>query len=249
MHAAPHVIVVGVDRLSARGPNITALMSSGAWTLHARAVPAISAPNWASMITGTGPPDRHAIEPSCKGPSGIFPTMFLVLRQQKPSADIAIFHQWEGFARLVEPGIPSIIESAKDPLRRAIDYLGAHSPDLLFVQLDGGVDLDQLIGKLVSKLRADTVLLLTAAHGVNGGAMDELEIPWIISGPGVRAGTEVKAPVNQFDTAATVAYLLGLQPPPCWIGRTVSEALRPRAAVRGLPEPGKRPPPSTIRMK
>jgi hypothetical protein len=201
------------------------------------------------MITGAGPPDRHAIEPSCKGPAGTLPTIFLLLRQQKPSSDIAIFYQWQPFARFVEPGIPSVIESAKDPMRRAIDYLGQHSPDLLFVQLDRGDDLDRLIGELVSKLRPDTALLLTAAHGGDSGAMDELEIPWIISGPGVRGGTEIKAPVNQFDTAATVAYLLGLQPPPCWIGRTVSEALRPRAAVRGLPEPGKRPPPSTIRMK
>jgi hypothetical protein len=221
--------------------------------MHARAVlPAESGANWASMIMGAAndwTPDRHAIEPSCSGPAGTLPTIFLLLRQQKPPSDIAIFYQWQPFARFVEPGIPTVIESATDPMRRAIDYLGTHSPDLLFIQLDGGGDLDQVIGKLVAKLRPDTVLLLTAAHGGGGGAVDELEIPWIISGPGVRAGTEIKGPVNQFDTATTVAYLLGLQPPSCWIGRTVSEALRPRAAVRGLPEPGRRPPPSTIRMK
>jgi predicted AlkP superfamily pyrophosphatase or phosphodiesterase len=298
VNAAPHVIVIGVDGLSARGLeaakklHIAALMSSGAWTLHARAVlPTVSSPNWASMIMGAGPaqhgvtsndwmPDRHSIEPSCKGPSGIFPTVFLLLRQQKPSGDIAIFHEWDGFARLVEPGVPSVIEhgtSAADTMRRAVTYLQTHTPDLLFIHLDSVDDAghtyghmtpqyfhaieeaDRLVGQLVGalerrNLRADTVLLLSADHGGvgkkhGGESMDELEIPWIIAGPGVKAGTELKAPVNQFDTAATVAYLLGLQTPPCWIGRTVSEALRPRAAVRGLAEPGKRPPPSTIRMK
>ncbi len=54
VQAAPRVIVVGVDGLSARGldaakkPNIAGLMSHGAWTLHARAVlPTVSSPNWA----------------------------------------------------------------------------------------------------------------------------------------------------------------------------------------------------------
>ena len=101
--------------------------------------------------------------------------------------------------------------------------------------------------------RSGAVVLITADHGGvgkkhGGESMDELEIPWIISGPGVRTG-EIKGPVNQFDTAATVAYLLGLQTAPCWIGRTISEAFRPRAAVRGLPEPGHQAPRSTIRMK
>jgi arylsulfatase A-like enzyme len=298
VHAATRVVVIGVDGLSARGlqaskkPNIAALMASGAWTLHARAVlPTVSSPNWASMIMGAGPaqhgvtsndwaPDHYTIEPSCKGPSGISPTMFLLLRQQKPSSDIAIFHEWDGFARLVEPGIPTLIQhgsSAADTMQRAISYLDAHAPDLLFIHLDSVddaghsyghmtpeylraiEDADGLIGQLVRalekrKLRNDTVLFVTADHGGvgkkhGGESMEELEIPWVISGLGVRAGVELKSPVNQFDTAATIAYLLGLNPPPCWIGRTVSEALRPRAAVRGLPEPGHRPPPSTIRMK
>ncbi len=298
VQAAPRVIVVGVDGLSALGldaakkPNIAGLMSHGAWTLHARAVlPTVSSPNWASMIMGAGPaqhgvtsnewmPDRHSIEPSCKGPSGIFPTMFLLLRQQKPSSDIAIFHEWDGFARLVEPGIPTVIEhgtSAADTMRRAISYVETHNPDLLFIHLDSVDDAghkyghmtqeylraiaeaDGMVGDLLSALekrnvRAGTIILLTADHGGvgkghGGESMAELEIPWIISGPGVKAGTELKLPVNQFDTAATIAYLLDLQTPPCWIGGTVSEALRPRAVIRGLPEPGRRAPPSTIRMK
>lgn len=54
--------------------------------------------------------------------------------------------------------------------------------------------------------------------------MAEIEIPWIIAGPGVAAGHEIKTPVNTYDTAVTVAYVFGLKTPDCWIGRPVSEA-------------------------
>jgi hypothetical protein len=151
----------------------------------------------------------------------VSPNIFLLQRQQKPSSDIAIFR---------EDGT-----SAADTMRRAIAYLDAHNPDLLSIALDS-TDVDPLIGQLTAALDRRKILLLTGAD------------LWIISGPGVRPG-EIKAPVNEFDTAATIAYLLDLRPPPSWTGRVVSEALRARATVRGLPEAGQRPPPSTIRMK
>ena len=273
---ARRVVVIGYDGLSGRGlqsakaPNISALIAAGSWTMHARAVlPTVSSPNWASMIMGAGPaqhgvtsnewkPQQYEIEPFCKGPSGIFPTMFLLLRQQKPASDIAIFHHWEDFARLVEPGIPSVIargETAGATISRALAYLDKHSPDLLFIHLDSIDDAghkyghltpeyfaaiaeaDRLTGELLHGRRNDTVVLLTADHGGvgkkhGGNSMAELEIPWILSGPGVKAGVELKSPVNQFDTAATVAHLLGLQTPPCWIGRAVFEALLPIERAR-----------------
>ncbi len=60
------------------------------------------------------------------------------------------------------------------------------------------------------------------SHG--GNTMAELEIPWILNGPGVAAGKEITTPVNTFDTAATVAYIFGLTPSAVWIARPVLEA-------------------------
>jgi arylsulfatase A-like enzyme len=54
--------------------------------------------------------------------------------------------------------------------------------------------------------------------------MAEIEIPWIIRGRGVVAGKELATPVNTYDTAATAAAILGLEPPKCWIARPVVEA-------------------------
>lgn len=271
--SARHVVVIGVDGLSpdglrkARVPNIDALRAAGAWTYHARAVmPTVSSPNWASLIMGAGPeqhgvtsnewrPDRYEIAPTAKGPGGFFPTVFSVLRQQRKDAVIGVFHHWEDFARLVEPGAPDVIEHYKtqgETTDQAITWLKKQKPTLLFIHLDHVDDAghehghgspqyiaaveetDRLTG-IVPKaihdagIEGDTLLLFTADHGGvgtrhGGNTMAELEIPWIVRGPGVRKGHEIESPVNTYDTAATIAVVLGLKPPGAWIARPVAEA-------------------------
>jgi arylsulfatase A-like enzyme len=60
----------------------------------------------------------------------------------------------------------------------------------------------------------------------------EIEIPWILTGPGVAAGREIQTPINTYDTAATIAFIFGLKPPAVWVGRPVYEAFDPRALRR-----------------
>jgi arylsulfatase A-like enzyme len=93
---------------------------------------------------------------------------------------------------------------------------------------------DSLIAAVRESVRANgvedrTIFLVTADHGgkgtKHGGAtLEELEIPWIIVGPGVARGKELKKPVNTYDTAATLAHIFGLQAPECWLGKPVLEA-------------------------
>jgi arylsulfatase A-like enzyme len=266
------VIVIGVDGLGAKGvaaakaPRIRELMKRGAWTLRARGVmPTVSSPNWASLIMGAGPeqhgvtsnewtPEKYEFPATCTGLSNFFPTIFGLLRQQRPAANIGVFHDWTGFGRLVEPSAPTRIVNIKDSAQitaAAIDYWRDAKPDLLFVHLDAvdhaGHDhgwgspeyavaveqADGLIGSVVdavsqARLAGTTAILITADHGGNGRkhggmTMDELEIPWILAGPGVAPG-EIKTPVNTFDTAVTLARLLRVKPPECWIGRPVAVA-------------------------
>ena len=54
--------------------------------------------------------------------------------------------------------------------------------------------------------------------------MAEIEIPWIISGPGVAKGRELHSLINTYDTAPTLAYVLRVKPPSAWIGKPVMEA-------------------------
>lgn len=74
-----------------------------------------------------------------------------------------------------------------------------------------------------------TIIIITSDHGGvgkgHGGAtMAEVEIPWIIKGPGILPAKELNKFVNIYDTAATVAYIFGLTPPDCWIAKPVLEA-------------------------
>ena len=270
-----HVIIIGVDGFSPRGlvrartPHLKELIASGAHTLHARAVmPTSSSPNWASMIMGAGPEqhgvtsndwqtNKFEIAPIATGPTGIFPTIFGVVRDQRPDSVIACFHDWDGFGRLLERTAPNVIEHVKDAIEtttRTVRYLKTQKPNFLFVhfdcvdhaghgfgwdspQYDRAVELvDSLVSALLDALtatgmREKSILLITADHGGKGTShggptMEEIEIPWIINGPGVAKGLEIKTPVNTYDTAPTVAHILGVNPPACWIGKPVLEAFQ-----------------------
>jgi predicted AlkP superfamily pyrophosphatase or phosphodiesterase len=271
--AVRHLVIVGCDGFGAIGftpsntPVLHRLMRQGAWTLHARGVmPTSSSPNWASMIMGAGPEqhgvtsndwetNKFEIAPLALGTGPMFPTIFGLLRQQRPKAWIGCVHDWDGFGRLLEPRAPNLLENVTNSTRtaaRACEVIRRYQPTFLFIHFDmvdhaghehgwlspeyfQAVDqADGLIGQVLQALdqagiRKETVVLMTADHGGlgthHGGAtMAELEIPWILSGPGVQRGYELRHPVNTYDTAATVAYLFRLKPPAVWIGRPVLEA-------------------------
>jgi predicted AlkP superfamily pyrophosphatase or phosphodiesterase len=191
---------------------------------------------------------QHAIEPICAGPEKIFPTLFSQWKAQRPAAHLAVIHDWPGFGRLVEKGSTAATRHVKGSpaaMAAAIAYWQQHKPDLLFVHLDdvdhAGHDkgwesadyrrevaiVDGLIGEMLAVLpAAQTLVVIVADHGGTGTkhgnpAMRELEVPWIVAGPGVARGRELTGPVYSLDTAPTVLALLGLRPHPCWTGRAV----------------------------
>ena len=281
IRSVEHVVIIGVDGLSPNGirkaqtPHLNQLVKAGAHTFHARGVmPTSSSPNWASMIMGAGPEqhgvtsndwetNKFEIAPIAVGSGGIFPTIFGVMREQRPESVIACFHDWQGFGRLLERNAPNVVEHVKDAIEtaaRATRYFKEKKPQFIFIHFDGvdhaghgfgwdswqyykSVELtDSLIGAVLDSIKesgvADTTLVLvTADHGGkgkgHGGAtMEEIEIPWIINGPGVEEGREIIAPVNTYDTAATIAYIFGLNPPACWIGKPVLQAFKTPQDIR-----------------
>lgn len=94
---------------------------------------------------------------------------------------------------------------------------------------------DQAIGLFQERTHASgdldtTAWLVTADHGGHdtdhsAGLPEDLTVPWIISGPGVRRDHRIKSPVSIMDTAPMVTHLLGLSAPSEWNGQVVSEAL------------------------
>jgi predicted AlkP superfamily pyrophosphatase or phosphodiesterase len=267
------VVVFGIDGLGPIGlekaaiPNISTLIQGGAHSFKARSVmPTKSAPNWASMIMGAGP-EQHGVlanswplpgsmlYPTEAGKNMLFPTIFGVVREQRPEVFQAIVHDWDGFGILFErPALNLVINGDKedDTTAQAVKVIKENKPGLLFVHIDS-VDhalhgegfatdayfaavtkMDGLVGQMLQATRDagtfdKTVFLLTSDHGGkdkdHGNAtMQEITIPWLIYGPGVKKGFEITEPINTFDTAATLAFLLGVEPPYCWIARPVRSA-------------------------
>ncbi len=136
----------------------------------------------------------------------------------------------------------------------AMAYWKANRPDLMFVHLDN-VDheghahgwysheyykavaaADGFIGRILDMVdslsaRNSTFILVTSdhggtAHGHGKNSLAEIQIPWILAGPGVTPG-QIASAVNTFDTALTVAWIFHLDTPQCWIGRPVMAAFSP----------------------
>lgn len=137
----------------------------------------------------------------------------------------------------------------------AAAYLSERRPTLSFVYL-GAVDevghrdgwmspaylnavekADRAIGLVRESLRSAGFLsgaafFVLADHGGHGydhgeGTAEDLTIPWIACGPGIRQGQTISSSVGLVDTAPTIAHLLGLPLPAEWSGQVVVEALQP----------------------
>jgi predicted AlkP superfamily pyrophosphatase or phosphodiesterase len=275
IHSVEHVIVIGCDGLSPDGirnasaPVMKRMMLNGSWTLKARAVmPTDSGPNWASMITGVGPEqhgilsndwstNRFEIEPTVRGASGMFPTVFGRLREFRPSSVIGCFYEWDEFDRLLEYGAVDVLKQCKNPTdtaSRAIEFILSRKPEFTFIHFDNvdyaghryghgtrayyrAVDVvDQQIGQMLkvlqtSKIMERTIILVTSDHGGVGrrhgnSSKAELEIPWLIFGRDVKAGYEIRASVNTYDTALTIEYILGMPGNEATIGKAIKEVFK-----------------------
>lgn len=115
---AEHVIYIGLDGWGSYSvnkadmPNVKLLMDEGCYTLQKRAVlPSSSGVNWASMFMGACPElhgyttwdsSKHEIEERVIFKNNIFPTMFQILRDNKPEAEIGCLYEWDGIKYVID---------------------------------------------------------------------------------------------------------------------------------------------------
>lgn len=71
-----------------------------------------------------------------------------------------------------------------------------------------------------------TIFIVSSDHGGiekshGGKSLAEMETPFVIFGNNVKKGFEITDSMMQFDIAATIAYIFGLEVPQVWIGRPV----------------------------
>ena len=134
-----------------------------------------------------------------------------------------------------------------DYVKEAVNVIKEEKPTLFAVYF-GGLDetghtygwytekyydfekvLDECIAQLIEATKEagiydDTIFVLTADHGGidkghGGMTLEEMLSPFIVYGKGIRKGFQMTDAMMQYDVAATVAYILGLETPQAWVGR------------------------------
>lgn len=80
-------------------------------------------------------------------------------------------------------------------------------------------------------IQDESVVVVTADHGGHGKghgtkSTEDMHIPWIAWGKGVKAGFAITAPVSTCDTTATALWLLNVPGPPSLDGRPVTSAFQ-----------------------
>ncbi len=103
-------------------------------------------------------------------------------------------------------------------------------------------EIDTEIGKIIAGIKemgmsANTTFIITSDHGgsglKNGGeSMNEIEVPWIISGPGIRKNVLFETPNDLANTAPTIARILGIKTPVEWIGKPVNEVFVSKTSAK-----------------
>lgn len=116
-----------------------------------------------------------------------------------------------------------------------IDHVGhaeGHDTPAYYAKLE---EYDAYVGRIVSAARKaygdDVIFLMSSDHGGTGKGhggktLVELETPFIIAGRHVRQGGEFNESMMQYDTAATLAYIFGLQQPQVWTGRPMRQVFK-----------------------
>ena len=95
-------------------------------------------------------------------------------------------------------------------------------------------EIDAFIAQIVEATKEagmydETIFMIVSDHGgINRGhgsiTMDEMEAPLVFFGPGVKKGHKIEVPVVRYDTAPTIAYILGAKTPDVWRGRPILDA-------------------------
>ena len=147
--------------------------------------------------------------------------------------------------------------SAKIVAKQAADYIQTKKPNLCFIhfadsdgaghahgwgspeQIEAFADEDaalKTIKDAIAKagIAKTSLIILTADHGghakTHGSrAPEDMTIPWVAWGAGVKKGYEITAPVTTYDTTATALYALGILLPANLDGKPVLSAFAMQA--------------------
>ncbi|MDR0644590.1 MAG: alkaline phosphatase [Treponema sp.] len=259
------VVVIGIDGWTASSLSkaelsvIKRMMREGASTLSVvTEMPTNSPTNWSSLFMGVGP-DVHGLTSEGPMKAGYVPkcpSIFALLRDQKPESEIGAFYEWHKIKYLFSKGslnhsqhLPRMFDVS---LALAVaPYIKWKKPSLLYFHIDAidhlghtnGFDsprylktlekYDKKIGKIESFVKkagvfADTVFMIVTDHGGKGfhhggDSPEERYTPLVIYGKNIKKNYTIKREVKIEDIPATIAFIIGIEPPEEWIGMPLDE--------------------------
>ncbi|NQD69347.1 sulfatase-like hydrolase/transferase [Sphingobacterium shayense] len=97
-------------------------------------------------------------------------------------------------------------------------------------------EADVQIGIFLQKLRdahlyEETTFMFLSDHGGieyghGGVTVDEMVVPWAITGPGIKKGYRISNPNNSVNTAATILKIFDVKQPNAWTGKPMLDVFR-----------------------
>lgn len=224
--------------------------------------PSLTLPSHASMLSGLTPEKHGVDWNKYLPEKGTIkaPTCLDIADRQGLWTEMVVGK--EKLLHLGRPGfIAPPARGAEQVGKLAVERLTTHKPSLMMVHFsdpdDAGHrhgwmtpeqfasirDCDAALEGIIQAIQrtpglaGHTTIILTADHGghakTHGTEMPEdMRIPWIAWGAGVRRGRS-RTPMVTYDTAATALYLLGLPVPRNWDGRPQTWAFERRREAVG----------------
>ena len=210
--ATKRVLLIGIAGVSseefqyANTPVIDKLISQGAISLKTRGViPSESAANWVSVLSGAGP-EQHgvisnnwnqgnqSIEPTVSDVDGYFPSIFTLIRKQRPKAVTGMFYDWDQLGSYINKKLISKEQYVQGQVMItavALNFIKKEKPVFTFVYyglpyVTGNStnfntkeyyqsinEIDTEIGKIVSglqeaKMMLNTTIIITSDQGISG---------------------------------------------------------------------------------
>ena len=193
------------------------------------------------------------VKPVYLNENGSFPTIFSLIREQMPEAETACVYEWSGIKPLIDhQSIDFCVKEKPENIADVTtNYIKSKKPDFMVVIYDDPdhvghaaghateeyyaklEELDACLGKIVESIKEagiydDSIIIITSDHGgINtshgGRSLMEMDTPFIIAGKNVKQGGEFSECMMQYDTAATIAEIFGLQTPQMWRGQSMSQ--------------------------
>jgi predicted AlkP superfamily pyrophosphatase or phosphodiesterase len=189
------------------------------------------------------------IPSSVLGSNGLYPTIFSLLERQKPAVKKGVAYVWGGIGYLFEKEYVDLDFNGERPevLNQSISFLTEEKPYFTFIHFsqpdaaghnvghdtpayyEAVHEVDKAIGQLIealdkAEMLSETLILISSDHGGKdkghgGKTLVEMEIPWILWGAGLKKQGVLAETIITYDTAATLAYVMGLELPQSWRGQ------------------------------